>query len=41
MSKQRKFTNEFKQEAVRLTEEADVSCCQIARELGVSPNLLA
>ena len=41
MSRRRKFSNEFKQEAVRLTEEPGVSCSQIARELGVAPNLLA
>lgn len=41
MSKRRKFSNEFKQEAVRLTEEPGVSCSQVAGELGIGANLLA
>ncbi|RFF27647.1 MULTISPECIES: transposase [unclassified Wenzhouxiangella] len=37
----RKFSNKFKQEAVRLTEEAGVSCTQDACELQIGPSLLA
>lgn len=35
-----KYTKEFKIEAVRLSEESDVSVYDIARELGVHPNTL-
>lgn len=36
----RKFTPEFKLEAVRLAAAGDKPLAQVARELGVLPNLL-
>jgi len=36
MKERRVYTAEFKREAVRLSEQADVSVVQIAQELGVS-----
>ncbi len=36
----RKFSDEFKREAVRLTQEPGVSIAQIARDLGVGDGLL-
>jgi len=41
MSKRRKFSEEFKREAVGLTEDPGVSVAQIARELGISANMLS
>ncbi|MGA8262506.1 MAG: transposase [Arenicellales bacterium] len=41
MSKRRKFTKEFKQEAAGLVEEPGVSCAQIARDLGINANMLS
>jgi len=41
MSKRRKFSPEFKREAVVLTRQPGVSCRQIALEVGVNPNLLS
>lgn len=41
MSKRRKFSPEFKQGAVEQARQPGISCAQIARELGVAPNLLA
>ena len=40
MSKRRKFSAEFKREAVALSRQPEVSCRQIAREIGINPNLL-
>jgi transposase len=40
IEKRRKFTADFKREAVRLTEETDKSVAEIARELGINPNTL-
>jgi len=40
MSKRRKFSPEFKRGAVEQACQPDVSCTQVARELGVSANLL-
>lgn len=39
-SKRRQYDREFKQEAVRLTQKGDRSIAQVARELGIRPNLL-
>lgn len=40
-AKQRKqYTEEFKAEAVRLVREAGKPITQVARELGINPNLL-
>lgn len=41
MSKRRKFTKEFKQEAVRLLEEPGVTCAQVGRDLGINANMLS
>ena len=41
MSKRRKFSSEFKREAVALTRQPGVSCRQIALEIGINPNLLS
>lgn len=40
MSKRRKYSPEFKQGAVEQTCRPDVSCAQVARELGIAANLL-
>lgn len=40
MSTRKTYTAEFKQEAVRLTEQPDVSVPQIAKELGISEHSL-
>ena len=36
----RQFTDEFKSEAVRLTRESNRPVAQVARELGISDNVL-
>jgi len=41
MSKRRKFSPEFKHGAVEQTKQPGVNCAQIARELGINPNLLS
>lgn len=41
MSKRRKFSPEFKREAVKLTLQPGVCCSQITLEIGVTPNLLS
>lgn len=41
MSKRRKFSVEFKREAVELTRQPGVSCRQVAVEIGINPNLLS
>jgi transposase len=38
--KRRKYTEEFKTEAVRLVRESDKPVAQVARELGIADNLL-
>ena len=38
--KRRQFTREFKKEAVRLVEESGKPLSQVARELGIRPDLL-
>ncbi|KEZ75744.1 transposon related ORF, HTH transcriptional regulator [Salinisphaera hydrothermalis C41B8] len=40
MSKRRKYSAEFKREAVVLTRQPGVSCRQVALEIGINPNLL-
>jgi transposase len=40
MQKRRKYSREYKQEAVRLTKEPGVSVAQIARDLGINGGLL-
>ena len=41
MPKRRKYSAEFKREAVEMVRSSDVSASQIARELGINPNMLA
>ena len=40
MGKRRKFTNEFKLEAVKLAERGEAPVAQVARELGLHENVL-
>jgi len=41
MTKRRKFTEEYKREAVALTYEPGVSCRQVALDIGIDPNMLS
>lgn len=41
MTKRRKYSPEFKHEAVEQTRHPGVSCRQVALELGINPNLLS
>lgn len=41
MTKRRKYSPEFKREAIALTQQPGVSCRQIALEIGINPNLLS
>ena len=40
MSKRRKYSPEFKREAVQLARQPGVSCAKVARDLGIGANLL-
>ena len=40
MGKRRKYSEEFKREAVGLTREEGASVSQVARDIGVSANVL-
>ena len=40
MAKRRRFSEEFKREAVDLANQPGVTKSQVGRELGVNPNLL-
>lgn len=40
MGSRRKYSTEFKQEAVQLARQAGVSVTQVARDLGIQPNML-
>lgn len=40
-AKRRKYTEEFKTEAVRLLQETGKPMAEVARELGINPNLLS
>lgn len=40
MRTRRKYTAEFKREAVKMSEEREGSVADVARELGIKPNLL-
>jgi transposase len=40
MAKRRKFSDEFKREAVRLATQSGVTKSQVGRELGINANLL-
>jgi len=39
MATRRKYAAEFKQEAVQLVRSANVPASQIARDLGIDPNM--
>ena len=39
-AKRRRYTDEFKSEAVRLARESDKTIAQVARNLGISDNIL-
>ncbi len=41
MGTRRKFSAEFKREAVALTAQLDVSVAQVARDLGIRANMLS
>jgi transposase len=41
MSSRRKYTQEYKREAVQLAKSGDVPMSQVARDLGINPNMLA
>jgi transposase len=41
MTKRRKFSPEFKHEAVALTRQPGVSCRQVALDIGINPNKLS
>ena len=40
MATRRKYTSGFKREAVLQTQNPGVSCTQVARELGINPNVI-
>lgn len=40
MSKRRKYSAEFKRGAVEQVRQPGISCAQVARELGISANVL-
>ncbi|ALP53651.1 transposase [Candidatus Tenderia electrophaga] len=41
MPKRRKYSTEFKHEAVEMARTSEVSISQVARELGIEPNMLS
>ena len=41
MATRRKYAAEFKQEAVQLVRSANVPASQVARDLGIEPNMLS
>lgn len=41
MTKRRRYSPEFKREAVALAQQSGVSCREVALEIGVAPNLLS
>jgi transposase len=40
MPKKRRFSSEFKREAVELIRQPGISCRQVALEIGINPNVL-
>jgi transposase len=40
MTTKRKYTAEFNREAVLQTQHPEVSCAQVARELGINSNVI-
>ena len=41
MGSRRKYSPEFKQEAVQLSSQAGMNVSQVARNLGIQPNMLS
>jgi len=41
MSQRKKYSAEFKREAVELTRRSGVSCRQVALDIGINPNMLS
>lgn len=41
MATRRKFSQEYKQEAAQLAQSGEQSVSQVARELGLNPNMLS
>ena len=41
MSKRRKYSPEFKREAIALSRQPGTNCRQVALEIGINPNLLS
>lgn len=41
MARRRKYSSEYKQEAVALAQSSDQSISQVARDLGINPNMLS
>lgn len=41
MARRRKYSSEYKQEAVALAQSSDQSISQVARDLGLNPNMLS
>jgi len=41
MTQRRKFSPEFKREAVVLTRQSGASCRQVALDIGINPNMLS
>ena len=41
MQKRRKYSREYKLEAVRLAKQSDIPLSQVARNLGINANMLA
>ena len=41
MTKRRKYSAEFKREAVAMTRQPGASCREIALDIGINPNLLS
>lgn len=41
MQKRRKYSREYKIEAVQLVEQSDIPLTQVARNLGINPNMLS
>jgi len=40
MSQRRRYSPEYKQEAVRLVQQSDIPVSEIARNLGINDNML-
>ena len=40
MHKRRKYSQEYKQEAIQLARQSDIPLAQVAKNLGINPNML-